>query len=77
MSLDIVVGSSYVFTEKLTNYIEKNKNKNIRISHDLSANEMVSKMKKNDLLIIPASGILFEAIQQKTYCVGFVTTIKI
>ena len=74
LSLDIVVGSSYVFTEKLTNYIEKNKNKNIRISHDLSANEMVSKMKKNDLLIIPASGILFEAISvRKPIVSGFVT----
>lgn len=59
LNFTIVTGGGYSHYESLTPYQDKN---NIKINRSLSGTEMLQQMLTSDLCVVPASGILFEAV---------------
>ena len=59
--ITVVTGTAYPYQKELNDFLNEN---NMHISHKvgLSAQEMKEELLETDLAIVPASGILFEAV---------------
>lgn len=62
VNLTVVLGPSFPYQNEIEALVQQRKHPDDRILSSLSAKEMKSEMAKSDLVIVPASGILFEAI---------------
>lgn len=67
----VIIGKSYTYRQELKAFAE---GRSLKIKRDLSAPEMVEEFQKADVLIVPASGVLFEAVALQVPVVsGFYT----
>ena len=62
LEINVVVGPGYRFYDKLISMLNHSHNSTINIKNSLSEIQIIDEMNKNDLLIVPSSSILFEAI---------------
>ncbi len=62
-NVTIITGNAFLYNDDLGKVIAKrNGELSVRIKSSLAASDMVQEIQKTDLAIVPASGILFEAI---------------
>ncbi|MFD1629060.1 UDP-2,4-diacetamido-2,4,6-trideoxy-beta-L-altropyranose hydrolase [Pseudopedobacter beijingensis] len=63
-SIEVILGPSYLFHESLNQIITglDTSSKTIKLSFNLNEQEMIKVMSRNDWAIVPASGVLFEAL---------------
>lgn len=61
-SVTIILGSAYSHQKALNRVLKERQDLEINVTQSLSAKEMRNEMSLADLAIVPASGILFEAI---------------
>ncbi|MBC8052971.1 MAG: UDP-2,4-diacetamido-2,4,6-trideoxy-beta-L-altropyranose hydrolase [Sphingobacteriaceae bacterium] len=57
--IDIVIGASYLYKETLSAYVT---DKRVNLHHDVNENQIVKLLMDADVAIVPASGILYEAV---------------
>ena len=75
LDITVVLGSGYLFQKELATQIGQSTCEKIKLKHNLSENQMINEMQESDVLIVPSSSILFEAITlHKPIISGFYTT---
>lgn len=63
-SVSVVAGNAYTHINDLNKAMEQREDLHIRLHNSLTAEEMKDELERADLAIVPASGILFEAISR-------------
>lgn len=63
-SISVITGNAYIHKADLNRIIEQRDDLQIKLHDSLTAQEMKEELEKADLAIVPASGILFEAISR-------------
>ncbi len=61
LSFTIIIGGAYAFQSELIAYIDRLK-VDVKILQNIGAPDMKREMESSDLVVVPSSGILFEAI---------------
>ena len=62
LEISLIIGTAYLHKDKLQEFIKKKGNNNIKVYSKLSAHEVARELAAADLAIVPASGILIEAM---------------